>query len=315
MKRLDELFEIKNSQSLELINCEEEENGINFISRTSVNNGTSARIKKLDNVEPMPENALTVALGGSVLSTFYQDKPFYTAFHIACLYPKSNLNTQQMLYYAYVIEANKYKYSYGRQANRTLSDLLLPSIEEIPSFVSDDIFRNKFDETPINKSLQLNTEDWELFDIAEIFNLEKCKCSNATEFLENGNDIAYIGAKKNDNGIMKYVQLVPDLVTKGNCIVFIGDGQGSVGFTTYQPHNFIGSTTLTAGYSPFLNEFNAQFLITILDMERYRYSFGRKYGHTVVKKAKIKLPATKDSKPDWLFMENYIKGLPYSKCL
>jgi acetate kinase len=113
MKRLDEIFDIKNSPSLELINCKQVENGVRFVSRTSANNGIVARIKQLDDLEPMPANALTVALGGSVLSSFYQEEPFYTAFHIACLYPKQELTKEQMLYYAYVIEQNKYRYNYG----------------------------------------------------------------------------------------------------------------------------------------------------------------------------------------------------------
>jgi len=126
--KLSDVFYIKNSNSLELINCEEADNGIRFISRTSGNNGIVARIKQLDDLEPMPAKALTVALGGSVLSTFYQDEPFYTAFHIACLYPKKELSEEQMLFYAYVIEQNKYRYNYGRQANKTLKDILIPQI-------------------------------------------------------------------------------------------------------------------------------------------------------------------------------------------
>jgi hypothetical protein len=31
--------------------------------------------------------------------------------------------------------------------------------------------------------------------------------------------------------------------------------------------------------------------------------------------AKIKLPATPQGEPDWEFMENYIKSLPYSSSL
>jgi len=32
-----------------------------------------------------------------------------------------------------------------------------------------------------------------------------------------------------------------------------------------------------------------------------------------MKKTKIKLPVKKDGSPDWKFMEDYIKSLPYSK--
>jgi len=52
-----------------------------------------------------------------------------------------------------------------------------------------------------------------------------------------------------------------------------------------------------------------------LDRERRKYSFGRKWSGDKLRKTKIKLPTTKDNKPDWKFMERYIKKLSYSKNL
>ena len=129
--KLSDIFEIKNSKSLELINCEETGSGICFISRTSANNGVVARVKQLDDLEPMPANAITVALGGSVLSSFYQEEPFYTAFHIACLYPKTEMSKEEMQYYCAIIEHNKYRYNFGRQANKTLKNILVPLIKKV----------------------------------------------------------------------------------------------------------------------------------------------------------------------------------------
>jgi hypothetical protein len=127
--RLCDIFDIKQGKSLELVNCEENENGVCFVSRTSTNNGIAARVKELYDLEPMNANAITVALSGSVLSSFYQEEPFYTAFHIACLYPKKNLSQEKMLYYCAIIEHNKYRYNFGRQANKTLKNILAPLIE------------------------------------------------------------------------------------------------------------------------------------------------------------------------------------------
>jgi hypothetical protein len=59
-----------------------------------------------------------------------------------------------------------------------------------------------------------------------------------------------------------------------------------------------------------LNEKNGLFLVTVLDLERYRYSFGRKY-KTNLSKVSIKLPATKDGKPDWDYMETYMDNINY----
>ena len=79
-------------------------------------------------------------------------------------------------------------------------------------------------------------------------------------------------------------------------------------------HEFIGTTNLAVAYSKKLNKYNALFLVSVLDKERQKYSFGRKY-KTRIEKTKIKLPfktINNEKVPDWLYMENYIKELPYS---
>jgi hypothetical protein len=159
----------------------------------------------------------------------------------------------------------------------------------------------------------IDTSNWKYFPLTGkkgLFKIEPCKCSNAGELLEDGNDIEYIGAKKNDNGFMRFVKYEESLVTKGNCIIFICDGQGSVGYANFIDHDFIGSTTLSVGYNDRLNEKIGMFIVTVLDLERYRYSFGRKY-KTNLSKVSIKLPTTEQGEPDWDFMENYIKNLNF----
>ena len=163
--------------------------------------------------------------------------------------------------------------------------------------------------------MNLRSREWKYFHLTGdngIFDIENCKCSNASKLLEDGNDIQYIGAKKSSNGLMRTVKYNDQLVTKGNCIVLICDGQGSVGYTNYMEFDFIGSTTLSVGYNDNLNRYNAMFLVTILDLERYRYSYGRKY-RSNLSEVKIKLPTTKEGTPDWEFMEEYIKQLNYKK--
>lgn len=159
----------------------------------------------------------------------------------------------------------------------------------------------------------IDTSNWKYFPLTGkkgLFKIEPCKCSNAGELLEDGNDIEYIGAKKNDNGFMRFVKYEESLVTKGNCIIFICDGQGSVGYANYIDHDFIGSTTLSVGYNKRLNEKIGMFVVTVLDLERYRYSFGRKY-KTNLSKVSIKLPATEQGEPNWDYMDSYIDNLNF----
>ena len=328
MKRLDEIFNIKNSQSLELINCDQVEDGICFVARTSKNNGITARIEQLDYLEPMPAGAITVALSGSVLSSFYQDEPFYTAYHVASLYPKQALTKEQMLYYAYAIEQNKYRYSFGRQANKTLKNILIPDIDKLPDYVNKTSLNNyQFEQKPINKDLELNTQDWKWFRYDEIFEIKKGFYNKKPDEDLNG-DIPFIGATDSNNGITSWHDYetiestsktgegknapVEEKIFKPNCITV--SNNGSVGFAFYQTQKF----TCTHDVNPLylknkeLNVYIAIFLCALIEKEKYRWAYGRKWRPVRMPHSLIKLPIIKDGTPDWQFMEDYVKSLNYS---
>ena len=144
-----------------------------------------------------------------------------------------------------------------------------------------------------------------------MFDIEKCKCSNVS-ILKSG-DVPYIGATNKNNGVMNFIKYDNKLMTKGNCIVFICDGQGSVGYSIYKKENFIGSTTLKVGRNDYLNEYNALFITTALDKNKSIYSFGYKRNEPRLKRETILLPATQQNQPDYEFMENYIKNSMYNK--
>ncbi len=172
--------------------------------------------------------------------------------------------------------------------------------------------------------MTLNVQDWKPFVTARLFPiLENGKANQ--QILEDGNDCFYVGAKKDENGVMLHCQRDESLITKGNCIVFICNGQGSVGYANYMDIDFIGTTDIVAGYNEHLNKWNGLFLATVYSQERPKYSFGRKW-KTHLKDTAINLPVQCNSKgkpvidkectysddgyiPDWQYMENYIKGL------
>jgi hypothetical protein len=133
--KLSELFEVKYGVNLELNKLEHDPNGINFVSRTSQNNGVSAKVKRIHDLDPIEKGMLTVAGGGSVLETFVQPEPFYSGRDLYYLRPLVEMRLEDKLYYCMCIRANKYRYNYGRQANRTLKDIPIPAMDEIPEWV------------------------------------------------------------------------------------------------------------------------------------------------------------------------------------
>lgn len=136
---IQDIFDVRYGHSLELNRLQlrsRKDGGIPFISRKMGDNGIAAYVAPVNGVDPAPAGELSCALSGNgVLSTFYQESSFYTGFHVACLKPKVSLNIEELLYYCSCIWHNRYRFSYGRQANRTLKNLLIPSPETIPFWV------------------------------------------------------------------------------------------------------------------------------------------------------------------------------------
>jgi len=307
--RISDLFVLHQGNSLELMHLESSDDSeINFVSRTAQNNGVVAKVDKIKSVEPFPAGNITVALGGSVLSSFVQTNPFYTAFHVMVLEPQTKMTLNEKLFYCMCIQANAYRYNFGRQANRTLKDMELPDC--VPEWVYSTHVRPVTTKNAPTVPTQLCIDQWKEFKIGDLFSLERCK-NHSSKDLSDGDVCFYLGAKKTENGVMRRVAFDGNLVTKGNCIVFIGNGQGSVGYANYMNSDFIGTADLTVGYNEHLNQYIGMFIVTLLDLERPKYSFGRKWSGRI-KDTVIKLPASDQGTPDWDYMELYIKSLPYA---
>jgi hypothetical protein len=60
------------------------------------------------------------------------------------------------------------------------------------------------------------------------------------------------------------------------------------------------------------NQFNMVFLATVINADKYRYAYGRQYRQKDFREHVIQLPTNENGEPDWQFMEQYVKSLPYS---
>lgn len=156
-----------------------------------------------------------------------------------------------------------------------------------------------------NMDLKLSDREWKQFKLASIFKIENCKCSKVSG-LQKGTT-PYVGATNRNNGVMNFVKADKKLITKGNCLAFICDGEGSVGYSIYKAEDFIGSTTVKVGRNEKLNKYNATFITTIADTVRSKYNFGFKRNETHLKNEILMLPANTKGEPDFEFMEAFMK--------
>ena len=310
--KVKDLFVLHQGNGLELMHIgAAEKSGINFVSRTAQNNGVVVQVNKIDSIEPFPAGYITVALGGSVLSSFVQLKPFYTAFHVMALEPKKEMTLQEKLYYCMCITANAYRYSYGRQANKTLKEIELPGI--LPKWVSNASVEPI--KTNILKSdVTLHAELWGEYELQEIFdirygiNLELVNC----ELSGNADDgINFVSRTATNNGVIAQVKPIQGKEPQKAGLISCSGG-GSVLSTFVQKHDFYSGRDLyvLTPKQP-MTIYSKLFCCTVIEKEKYRFNYGRQANKTLPT-LKIKLPCLPNGKPDFDYMEQYIKSLPYS---
>ncbi|MDR0560840.1 MAG: restriction endonuclease subunit S [Prevotellaceae bacterium] len=317
--KVSDLFTLKYGVNLELINLEQcsstDIDAIPFVSRTEQNNGVSAFVYEMPTIEPNPAHTLSVAVSGSVLSTFYQPLSYYSGRDLYVLIPQKDFSAIEMLFYAKYISANKYRYNYGRQANKTLKDIL------IPETISDNLLQylksfkiatqKSIIKQPINSNkIEFDMSNWKYFKYEDIFTIKKGKRLIKEDFEEGVTP--FIGAIDSNNGYRDFIGQAP--IHKGNTITI--NYNGSVGEAFYQPNSFWASDDVNVLYPKFkFNKYIAMFLLPIIRKEKFRFNYGRKWEMDTMKKSIIKLPATHSGEIDTVFMENYIKSLNYSKLL
>lgn len=315
MTPLSKLFDIRYGHSLELNRLTPlapSLGGIPFVSRKMGDNGISSYVAKIKDVEPCPSGVLTCALSGNgVMSTFLQEKPFYSGYHIAHLIPKHELTKQQLLFYCYCLVKNRYRFSYGRQANRTLKNIKVPSLNQIPAFAKAvDVERFEGSDAP-EKHIQIKqtpVTKWKSFKLKELFDVRKGQ--RLTKANMTSGEVPYVGASDTNNGVTSHIGQLP--IHKGNTISISYNGSVAEAFYQSEPYWATDDVNVLYPKNFTLTPSAGLFICTLIRLEKYRFNYGRKWHLERMREAIIRLPVTMTNKPDWTYMENFIQTLPYS---
>ncbi|MGV1071782.1 restriction endonuclease subunit S [Clostridium perfringens] len=307
--KVNDLFDVKYGVNLELNKCEilEDGSGINFVSRISGNNGVVAKVKKIQGLEPQEAGTISCAASGfGVLCSFIQKEPYYSGRDVYILTPKKEMSFNEKLFYCICLRKNAYKYAWNRQANKTLKDLELP--DEVPNWVLEtEIDYSILRSQKGNKGfLNLKINEWKEFEIGELFEIINGK-KLPKHNRESGN-IPLISTSKENNGVSDYIEVNSGVYKNILTVAY----SGSVGATFYHEKDvFVGETVFVLKPKFELNKYIGLFLCTILNYFNSKYNYGRKIIGSRYKNEKILLPE-KDGFPNWTFIENYMKELPYS---
>ena len=318
--QLDSLFYSIRGDDLDRKSLVEVEppDGVNYVTRVSGNNGVSTRVLVPPGTTAHPPGALTVALGSRnyALATFLQPEPFVTGQNIQILTPKDpSMSTPEKLWWAACITANRFRFGFGRYANRTLNTLELP--DDVPKWVVDQESSasvllqgpapTAFSDGPA-LTLKGTVSRWAAFEIGSIFEVRKG--SRITKRRRIPGATVYVSTTKVNNGWVDMISAVPRFPALSITVPY----NGNVGYALLQPIPFCASDDISVliprtpiGIGALL------FVCTVIRSERYRFSYGRKWNLERMAKSTLHLPVSLDGTPDWSTMERFVASRPFSR--
>lgn len=148
----------------------------------------------------------------------------------------------------------------------------------------------------------LDISSWKLFQISELFNVQKGKRLTKADMKDG--KIRFIGASAINNGITAYISNDEHLHPQNTITLSYN---GSIGEAFYQDEMFWASDDVNVLYPKFkMNREMAFFIIPLLKTAGKRYAFIDKWKKEDMENSKIPLPVDKDGNPDYKYMENYI---------
>jgi Type I restriction modification DNA specificity domain len=147
------------------------------------------------------------------------------------------------------IRSNRFRYSFGRQANRSIREILIPSPEEIPSWVHDaavDFLEDAAAAVNPSEGVPISTDGWRWVALGELFDLKKGK--RLTKAEQTLGPTPFIGAIDGNNGLAR--RIGQSAIHEGGTITVNYNGNG-VAEAFYQPSPFWASDDVNVLYPKF----------------------------------------------------------------
>jgi len=191
-------------------------------------------------------------------------------------------------------------------------NLLFKNIDEL-SFMDIMIENNITSKSFLSKSINLNDSKWQEFKIIDLFKLKKGE--RLTEANRASGEVPLITASSYNNGITSFIDYENFKDKKklfSNKITV--DMFGNVFYHNYEYYSDdnIHTLLLKDKYKIELSDYTQIFLVAILKEMSFKYGFGRQVRLHRLENEVIKLPISKKNTPNWNFMEEFIKSMPYS---
>lgn len=324
---LEDLFEIGGSKTTPVDELEGYGSGnYPYVTTKASNNGVDG----FYDYHTEEGNCLTIDSAVIGYCT-YQELPFSASDHVEILRPKFAMNQNIALFFVTIINLDTYRYSYGRKRSQKQikKDIVklpvkndgTPDWDYMDKYIEEIQSRERESSSNLKDSLKtslinqekLSINDWKEFRLGDLFNdIYKGHAYVKGELEEAGveSKVIFVSRTDEENGCDAF--LAGDIndydYEKGNAMI-IGDTTSTC---FYQEEDFVCGDHIVVLRADWLNKYTGLFMKTLLEKERFKYSYGRSFKMDLIKKTLVKLPTNKEGNPDWNYIKNYIKSIPYS---
>ena len=149
---------------------------------------------------------------------------------------------------------------------------------------------------------------WRRFQLTDLFGVQGTTTTPPRELaLCPPGTFPYVTTQATNNGVGGFY----DHSTEAGGVITVDSAV--VGYCAYQAKAFSASDHVEklTPLAP-MSAAAAMFLVTILNMDQYRYNYGLKRAQKRLRRECLRLPCTPGGEPDWRYIDRYIGGLRYS---
>ena len=257
------------------------------------------------------QDALTVAYNGSLpLTVKYRPYRFGAKDDIGVLNPKEPMNSSMLLYVAAILNARRWRYSYGRKCfKRKLEavEMQLPedtnSVEQLLEHVPLDKRPCVSSQVPIDP---MRTTEWAERRLDSIFDLTTGDFHSLKDLAAG--PVATVSRTEADNGVVGYFER-PDggvLYPAGLITVSTVTGDAFVQMEQFQATD---NVVVCVPRSP-MRRTSAYFIAAMINSQKWRYSYGRQPYIGKLSTFTIRVP-WQDGSLDEVAIQRMVEGQPY----
>ena len=337
--RLGDLFDIKKGKRL--TSEDQTEGSTPYIGAIDSNNGIANYIGQ---EATHAGNTISLSYNGSVGEAFYQPIDFWATDDVNVLYFRSNncvaFNQHLALFICTILRKEKYRYCYGRKwvlESMNETRIKLPTKDNAPDWEWMEKYSKSLHHKPLstkvksNKNLGLNTSSWKEFFLHKLFLAGMGNGIDAVITTSDNPKYNYVSRESNGNGVVGFVDEIEGETPfpSGSMSLALGGSFLGACFIQKEPFYTAQNVAVLQEKVP-LTDQTKLFIATLIRNEcKIKYqAFGRELNAHFRKDFTIKLPVKRDINgividethefseegyiPDWDWMDNYMKSLPYS---